>query len=452
MDADDDIGHPAALFRDIDLSGRASIAVAVSGGGDSMALLDIVSRHLQQLADAPRLIAVTVDHGLRPASRAEAAWVHFFCESRGIAHTTVCWEGSKPDTGIQAAAREMRYRLLRAATQAGGGNLLFTGHTLDDQLETLAMRRARAKDGAGLAGMAAATLFDRATWIVRPLLGVRRVTLRKYLRAREIPWIDDPSNEDPAYERVRTRAAMDDRGPEALDIRQAQARRRRTAAQAAQFLSAAARLEADGSARVDADVAGDWSDDAVSMALVALTSAVGGQRLAVGGRAAASLPCLCRAAHPGLLRTNLGRCVFERKDGAIRMWREWRNLPEIIIGPQEDAIWDGRYAIRNEAEELSFRVGPRRRVRRRDGGPAAHARDAEPEARLYEGEARSALRQPNREEPPAAAIGRALRFDRYLPQFDHFLPEFDIELADAVARLFGRDAFPNPPVHRNGSN
>lgn len=451
MDADRDIGDPAELFRDIDLSGRASIAVAVSGGGDSMALLDLIARYLGQISDPPRLTAVTVDHGLRAASKAEASWVHHFCEKRGIRHAVVCWDGAKPETGIQAAAREMRYRLLGAAAQAGGGNLLLTGHTLDDQLETLAMRRARSKEGAGLAGMAAATLFDRATWIVRPLLGVRREALRNYLRAREIPWIDDPSNEDPAYERVRTRATIECHGADALGVREAQMRRRRMAGEAAQFLSSAVQLDTDGSARVETNEAGDWNDDAVSMALVALTSAVGGQRIAVGGRTAASLPRLCRGTHSDAGRMNFGRCVFERKGGAVRMWREWRNLPEIIVGPHERAIWDGRYAIRNEAEDLSFRIGPRRRVRRRDGGLAAHAQDAEPQVRPLTGPANRRLLQ-GADEPAAAPNAQPLRFDRYLPQFDHFLPEFDLELADAVARLFGRDAFPNPPVHRNASN
>ena len=108
---------------------------------------------------------------------------------------------------MQAAARLARYRLLADAALKLGGRLVLTGHTADDQAETVAMRRERGS-GIGLAGIAPATLYDGQVWFARPQLATRRNTLRSYLRERGIGWIDDPSNANNAFERVRTRQMM----------------------------------------------------------------------------------------------------------------------------------------------------------------------------------------------------------------------------------------------------
>ena len=175
--------------------------IALSGGSDSTALLSLARDVLSAETGSGRLVAATVDHGLRAESAAEARRCADLCGSLGIAHVILRWDGDKPATGVQTAARAARYRLL--AGEAAGG-IVLTGHTLDDQLETVAMRRARGP-GRGLSGIAPATLFEGGTWFVRPLLALRRGALRDHLAAAGLGWIEDPSNRDRRFERVRVR-------------------------------------------------------------------------------------------------------------------------------------------------------------------------------------------------------------------------------------------------------
>lgn len=198
--------------------------VALSGGGDSMALLHLM---LGWRGGPDGLLAATVDHGLRPESAEEAMQVARWCRWLGVRHRILRPErglaGRHPGRGgLQAAARAMRYRLLAQAAQEeavrggggsagpGGGHILLA-HTLDDQAETVVMRRARDSGPAGRAGMPAIAHrrdLPGAPWLFRPLLGVSGAELRDWLAARGIPWIDDPSNQDRRFERVRVRQAL----------------------------------------------------------------------------------------------------------------------------------------------------------------------------------------------------------------------------------------------------
>jgi tRNA(Ile)-lysidine synthase len=189
------------MFGSTEFLSEAVVVVAVSGGSDSTALL---FRTKENAAPTTRLVAVTIDHGLRPESGGEAAAVAARCAAHGIEHRVSRWEGTKPATGIQAAARLARYALLAEAATDVGARLVLTGHTADDQTETIAMRKQRG-EGPGLAGIAPLTLYDRTIWFARPQLGERRDALREWLRHRGIGWIDDPSNSNQAFERVRVR-------------------------------------------------------------------------------------------------------------------------------------------------------------------------------------------------------------------------------------------------------
>jgi tRNA(Ile)-lysidine synthase len=190
-----------------DVRPHARVALAVSGGGDSTALAVLFADWLRRRGRDPAAhVVLTVDHRLRSESAAEARAVEALASDLGFRHATLAWEGTKPASGLQAAAREGRYRLMGDYVRAHGLAALLTAHTLDDQAETLLMRLARGSGLDGLAAMAPATRMA-GMWLLRPLLGVAKSRLLATLRRRSIPWLEDPSNQSPAFERTRLRAA-----------------------------------------------------------------------------------------------------------------------------------------------------------------------------------------------------------------------------------------------------
>ena len=225
------------------LHAPSRILVAISGGSDSTGLLMALHSALSQSTIPHSLVAATVDHALRPGSADEALAVSRLCASLGIPHLVRTWQGEKPSTGIPAAAREARYGLLADAATALGADVIVTGHTADDQDETITMRARRgADDGLGLSGMARAVLFDRRIWVLRPFLKVRRQAIRDMLDRRRIGWIDDPSNVDRRFERVRVRLEGSAPSPALPDDRAAN--RRRLSAAAAEIVSGFATVHA----------------------------------------------------------------------------------------------------------------------------------------------------------------------------------------------------------------
>jgi tRNA(Ile)-lysidine synthase len=183
---------------------RPVLAAAVSGGRDSLALALLA--HDWAVALEGRVVGLIVDHGLRRDSADEAAATRHLLADHGIAAEILRWRGPKPASGVQEAAREARYRLLRAACRRRGILHLLIAHHADDQAETVAMRAVRKSGPDGLAGMAA-LIEQRDVRLLRPLLGVARARLTATLEARAVAWIDDPSNLDSRFERVRLRKA-----------------------------------------------------------------------------------------------------------------------------------------------------------------------------------------------------------------------------------------------------
>ena len=172
-----------------------------------MALMWLAARWRRALRRGPRLLVVTVDHGLRPEAAAEARNVKRLARTLDLPHRTMRWTGIKPKSGVPAAARAARYRLLAEAARQSSATHIFTAHTRDDQAETLLMRLVR---GSGIAGLAAMTRVTEREGVLlaRPFLNVSKAQLITTLRKAKVGFADDPTNRDTSFTRPRIRAVM----------------------------------------------------------------------------------------------------------------------------------------------------------------------------------------------------------------------------------------------------
>lgn len=194
------------------LQSEPAIILAVSGGPDSTALMWLAAQWRKRLKTGPKLVAVTIDHGLRKESRAEARDVKKLAASLDITHATLRWSGAKPSRGIPEAARDARYSLLTAFARKNGARHILTAHTRDDQAETVLMRLVRGSGVSGLAGMRSSVRLDVSghdfVVLMRPLLGIAKARLVATLDAAKIPYADDPTNRDATFTRARLRMSM----------------------------------------------------------------------------------------------------------------------------------------------------------------------------------------------------------------------------------------------------
>src|SRR5215468_4921415 len=220
MPGDETSPISAAQVREIFAPWKSlpAVVLAVSGGPDSVALMWLAARWRRSLKRGPRLIAVTVDHGLRADAAGEAREVKRLAKTLAIEHRTLRWAGIKPKTGVPAVAREARYRLLAKAARACGATHVATAHTRDDQAETLLMRLLRGSGVAGLSAMAAETEREGLR-LTRPLLDISKAELIATLDAAGIGFADDPTNRDTTFTRPRLRALMPALAEEGADAR-----------------------------------------------------------------------------------------------------------------------------------------------------------------------------------------------------------------------------------------
>ena len=195
-----------------------ALVLAVSGGPDSLALMWLAARWRRALKKGPRLVAVTVDHGLRKEAAREARDVRQLAKALDVEHRTLRWQGEKPKTGLPSAARDARYRLLARAARSCGASHIFTAHTRDDQAETVIMRLSRGSGIAGLAAMARQSDRDGVV-LARPFLDVPKSRLIATLEKAGVPFADDPTNHDPRFMRPRLRALMPALAAEGADAR-----------------------------------------------------------------------------------------------------------------------------------------------------------------------------------------------------------------------------------------
>lgn len=348
----------AAAAPVLDRAGPGPLVIGFSGGSDSTALLLIAS-----LWAAPRgreVIAAVVDHGLRPESAAEAARARAFCAGWGIACEILRWEDWGGAGNLQDAARRARRRLIGRFARARGAGAVLLGHTLDDQAETFLMRLARGSGVDGLAAMRTSTAWDGLP-VLRPLLGLRRAALRDWLAAGGIGWIEDPSNEDPRFTRVRIRAALDalvglGLGPERLAETAAQMARARAALESAtaELARTAVVPGAAGDAALDI-AATTHAPREIGLRLFAATLAwVGGQsyrpRLASLER---TFDALARNAGPGA--ATLHGCLIRRAGGRILIRREPARVAPPV--PLAAGRWDGRWRWAGADSGGALRIG-----------------------------------------------------------------------------------------------
>ncbi|TCM53582.1 tRNA(Ile)-lysidine synthase [Rhizobium sp. PP-F2F-G48] len=429
----------------------STILVAVSGGSDSIGLL-LALHHALETSGAPhRLVACTIDHALRPGSAAEAAAVARRCQGLGIPHHVARWSHSGVTSGLQAEARLARYRLLCAAAETFGADLVVTGHSADDQAETIAMRAARSRQGGvdrdrfpiglppiGLAGMADAVLFGRRLWICRPFLGIRRQAVREMLTSRGEGWIDDPSNDDPRFERVRIRKA----GPQPSAARaetappDAAAGRLRSAAVLSDRLTRNVRIHEAVAAEIAlADL--DLADVGWQRLLALLAATLAGKPHPIGQETAARL--VSSLGDPAATAATAGSCVFERRGGRLFVYRERRNLPPpLIVAPGQSLVWDGRFTVENTgAVPLTVKAG---------GDPALTARLTSRD--IPAGIAgRVGRASPQMLSPDGTPAGNeAFCLSPVIAPYDTFLPRFDLMIAQSMAAKFGRAPYPACPV------
>lgn len=350
------------------LIGSEAVLLAVSGGADSMAMMHLVADWREARAPHCAPVVATVDHGLRPEAADEARFVALEAAKRGLRHTILRWEGEKPGAGLQAAARDARYRLLAEHARAIGASIIATAHTADDQAETLLMRLARGSGVDGLAAMRPRRALEELS-LVRPLLDVPKSRLVATLRARGLPWREDPSNAMPAFERVRLRQAADALGAAGLATTPL-CRSAARLARAAEALEAmTARAATDAHACLQLDPLGyarvDWAwlmsqPEEIRLRLLShLIKAVGGRPdpPSLGQLEAVTVGRGWRTSD-GL---TLGGVVIGG-DSPLTLTREVGRdeLPRIGMAAGPRSLWDGRFevGVTGETAAAGIMVGP----------------------------------------------------------------------------------------------
>ena len=327
------------------------LALAVSGGPDSLALMHLAARWRDARRESPELIVLTVDHGLRAGSRDEALMVGRAADAAGLPHAVLTWTHDGVGTSLQARARAARYDLMAAYAHAHDIPALVTAHHLDDQAETFLMRLKR---GSGLDGLSA--IPEQGDWagltLLRPLLEMRKERLVAIAEEAGLPFVTDPSNADAQFERGRLRGAMEALGAlgltaEAIALSARRLRRARAALDAASgdFLARHAETSAAGYAAIDLAALTDAPEEIALRALSRVIATVGGGADPVR---LAKLETLLAAlnAEPDTAHT-LARCRIAPKGGRLFIVREMRKegLPVLDLRPGEGVLWDNRFRI-----------------------------------------------------------------------------------------------------------
>ncbi|MFX4223656.1 MAG: tRNA lysidine(34) synthetase TilS [Thalassobaculum sp.] len=340
--------HEGAALLDAVLGEDALVAVAVSGGPDSTALLHLTDRWAR--SRNRRLLVLTVDHGLRAEAAEEASSVAALTRALGHAHRIIPWQGAKPATGLQAAARDARLTLLTSACHAAGAGVLLLAHHREDQAETVLHRIDRDTGPEGLAGMAPESWRDGVR-LIRPFLAVSKDRLVATCRAAGLGYADDPSNADPRFSRVQLRRMRADLDAVGLTVdrltRLAAAlgtARQWMEVEVRAWLSAHGVVHGCGTMRFDRAA---FVETPETFAAAVLRGAL---RIAGGGgypprTAALSELIGWASSSPAGSRRTLGGCLVEIDGDSVVVLRELAACAPDRTIEAGTACWDGRFLI-----------------------------------------------------------------------------------------------------------
>lgn len=354
-----------ALFAP--LSAASSIVLAVSGGPDSLALLLLVRRWLNLDAPRPAVQVLTVDHRLHPRSGDDAAFVAGLAEARGFPARILVRTGSPPLSGIEAAARAARYRLLIDAAKDIGASHIVLAHHRDDQAETFLMRLA---GGSGIHGLAAMRRMSEreGLFLFRPLLEVPKARLARVVREAGIDAVDDAANRDPRFLRTKLRAMMPELarvglGPERLTeiARQMAGVAEAIDAQASALLADALTVDEFAVARLFPRRYADAPAEVRQRALTRLLQAIGGGTYPPRGERLAGLDRAVTESGDAAFRRTLAGVVAERAGDSVFFYREIgrAGLPVIPVRGAFAGSWDHRFHLEiRHGDDLSLEIGP----------------------------------------------------------------------------------------------
>ena len=341
------------------------LALGVSGGSDSIALLHLMTDWAAR--GRRNIFVATVDHGLRPEAKEEAAWVGERAAKLGAVHTTLTWRPPSGHKISQAQAREARHKLLYDWCGQIGARQLFLGHTQSDALETCLMRARAGSRWFGLAGLAAANAppawpNGSGLQLARPMLTLSRAALKAWLADQVIDWIDDPSNDNHDFERIRTRAVINALSPKAQmslqnSLVRIQQLRKAEISALRDVISKSARVNPDGAISIPLEAVRSLSPErrsrlicwlamcasgAPSQPRSALGDSLGGLISAqdIGGQTLGDAWCAWDDAEICFYRRPIGE---SRTEGAPQSGAE-------KLSPGMQLVWDGRFIVTASSE------------------------------------------------------------------------------------------------------
>ncbi len=334
------------------LSNYAAFALAVSGGGDSMALMHMIASWRDANEITSDIVILTVDHGLRADSEQESSFVNRAAAALDFEAHVLTLEGLGAGPSLQERARNERYQLMSAFLETRGINVLVTAHTLDDQAETFLMRLARGSGADGLAVMSERrALFGLE--IVRPLLSLRRSELREWLASRDVKYFDDPANEDLDFERVRVRNLLNQLEADGLNIsrgigRSAKRLQRVRAGldeMTTAFIETSCVVNPSGVIALQEEKFRELQAEFQLRVLQRIIKWAGGQSFVRYSK--------LEQAHTHILGLGAEKFAFGgaiidgREPGRLLFYREASHhaLEEIVVQPGGSAIWDGRIRV-----------------------------------------------------------------------------------------------------------